>query len=105
MISKLIKENILSLVVICTVFILIYSLNHMTLYVADDFVYRFVYQTNPSPSAVPINGIISILYSQIRHYEIWNGRFVAHSLVQFFMQFDKSIFDIFNTIAFITIGI
>ncbi|MGS2362144.1 DUF6056 family protein [Enterobacter hormaechei] len=43
MISKLIKENILSLVVICTVFILIYSLNHMTLYVADDFVYRFVW--------------------------------------------------------------
>lgn len=76
----------------------------MTMYVADDFVYRFVYQTNPSPTAVPIDGIQSIIESQIRHYEIWNGRFVAHSLVQFFMQFDKPIFDIFNSIAFIIIG-
>ncbi len=40
----------------------------------------------------------------IGKHEIWNGRFVAHSLVQFFMQFDKPIFDIFNSIAFIIIG-
>lgn len=104
MINKLIKNNFFSLIVLSTVFILIYSLNHMTMHVADDFVYRFVYQTNPSPTAVPIDGIQSIIESQIRHYEIWNGRFVAHSLVQFFMQFDKPIFDIFNSIAFIIIG-
>ncbi|MDM9326534.1 DUF6056 family protein [Enterobacter hormaechei subsp. steigerwaltii] len=105
MASKFVRDNLLSIIVLVSAFILVLIMNNMTMYVADDFVYRFVYQTNPSPDAVPIDGIYSIIESQIRHYEIWNGRFVAHSLVQFFMQFDKAIFNIFNSIAFVMIGV
>lgn len=76
----------------------------MTMYTSDDYTYRYVYQTYATPDAVEINGIKSIVKSQINHYQAWNGRFVSHSIVQFFMQYNKVIFNIFNSIAFLLLG-
>lgn len=36
---------------------------------------------------------------------MWNGRFVAHGLVQLFMQFPKEVFNIANTVTFILVGL
>ena len=57
------------------------------------------------PTAHPkrINGLFSIVKSQINHWQLWNGRFVAHSIVQFFLQFKKVYFDVFNTLAYLTL--
>ncbi len=79
-------------------------LNWKTLYVADDYVYRFVYQS-PSPTAFAHQQRIStwlIPYSMFNHYMLWNGRFVAHSIVQFFMQFNSKIpFDICSSLIYV----
>ncbi|MQS52647.1 DUF3329 domain-containing protein [Companilactobacillus mishanensis] len=77
-------------------------LNILTLYCGDDYVYRFVYQKPvPTDNSQIINTLL-IPQSQINHYFNWNGRFVAHTIVQFFMQFNnKLIFDVFNSVAFI----
>lgn len=68
-------------------------LNSHTLYVADDYVYRFVYQS-PSPTAFTHQPLITtwlIPESMWNHYQLWNGRFVAHSIVQYFMQFNSKV--------------
>lgn len=79
-------------------------LNWKTLYVADDYVYRFVYQS-PSPTAIPHQQRIStwlIPFSMWNHYQLWNGRFVAHSIVQYFMQFNSKIpFDICSSLIYV----
>lgn len=83
-------------------FLLIFYLNHLTLYTADDFTYHFVYNSSmPAQNTEPINGFLSIIRSQRHHYFLWNGRFVAHSIVQFFMQYDKVIFNIFNSLILV----
>lgn len=89
-----------------TTFLFIFLLNYITYYTSDDYCYRFIYKEYlPTDSVEKINGIGSILTSQINHYFNWNGRFVAHSIVQFFMQYNKLLFDICNSIAFIILGI
>lgn len=79
-------------------------LNWKTLYVADDYVYRFVYQS-PSPTAIPHQQRIStwlIPFSMWNHYQLWNGRFVAHSIVQYFMQFNSKVpFDICSSLIYV----
>lgn len=87
-------------------FIMVFVLNKMTLYTADDYTYRFIYKSShPYPGLQKIHGVKSIIESQISHYQLWNGRFVAHSIVQFFMQYNKLIFDICNSLAFIGLSI
>lgn len=99
------NKNIAIALLLIFIFIVIYLLNSMTLYTSDDYTYSYVYNTFPSEMSVKIDGIPSIIESQILHYKNWNGRFVSHSLVQFFMQYNKSIFNIFNTLIFIFVGL
>ncbi|WP_338080900.1 DUF3329 domain-containing protein [Companilactobacillus mishanensis] len=96
------KDRPFTLLVIIAIFSLILVLNILTLYCGDDYVYRFVYQKPvPTDNSQIINTLL-IPQSQINHYFNWNGRFVAHTIVQFFMQFNnKLIFDVFNSVAFI----
>lgn len=97
------KENtyIKWLVLIIT-FITIFTLNQLTYYTSDDYTYHYVYKGHmPTTDIEKIDGIGSIVTSQINHYHLWNGRYLAHSIVQFFLQYDKIIFNIFNTFAFI----
>ena len=84
--------------------LLIFHLNRLTLFTSDDYTYHCVYQ-GYLPTAHPkrINGLFSIVKSQINHWQLWNGRFVAHSIVQFFLQFKKVYFDVFNTLAYLTL--
>lgn len=87
----------------CTlIFILIYILNHFTLYTSDDFVYRYIYKDSlPTGNEETIKNIFDLVTSQVNHWAIWNGRFTGHSIVQIFMQFDKVYFNIFNSIVFV----
>ena len=82
-------------------FLLMLFLNHLTLYTSDDFAYRFVYEGYlPTDHTVKTTSFLSIIQSQINHWKLWNGRFVAHTLVQLFMQHKKIYFDILNSGAF-----
>lgn len=67
--------------------ILIFHLNRLTLFTSDDFTYHYVYQGYlPTSHPKRIHGILSIIESQINHWKMWNGRFVAHTMVQFILQ-------------------
>lgn len=89
---------------LCFAFMLI--LNIYTPYTSDDYAYHFVYESPlPSETTRLLSGIGDIPYSMANHYNIWGGRVVAHSIVQFFMLFDKWVFDIFNSLIFALCGI
>lgn len=57
----------------------------------------------PTHDSERIRGFLSIIKSQFNHWKLWNGRFVAHFIVQFWLQFDKIYFDIFNSLAYIIV--
>lgn len=79
-------------------------LNLKTLYVADDYVYRFVYHTEDPTKMPQFQHITTSLipYSMWNHYFNWNGRFVAHTIVQYFMQFNTKIpFDICSSLIYV----
>lgn len=100
------RRNKWSLIILLTIFIFVLILNLKTLYIADDYVYHFFYQTS-SPTEIAHQQKISTLLipaSMWNHYFLWNGRFVAHSIVQYFMQFDTKIpFDICNSLVFVVL--
>lgn len=82
--------------------ILIFHLNRLTLFTSDDFTYHYVYQGYlPTSHPKRIHGILSIIEFQINHWKMWNGRFVAHTMVQFILQFKKIYFDIINTLIYL----
>lgn len=102
-INEFIKKNKIAFICIVA-FILIFVLNFMSGYTSDDYAYRFVFQKMPVDPVIKIDGIRSIFESQVNHYNTWNGRFFSHSLVQFFMQYDKMLFNVLNSIAFILLS-
>lgn len=63
---------------------------------ADDYSYSFSWETGKM-----INGLYDIIQSQYKHWLIWGGRSVAHSLVQLFLYLGKDIFNFFNAFIFI----
>ncbi|MGX7237222.1 hypothetical protein RV11_GL003202 [Enterococcus phoeniculicola] len=98
------KKNFLFTVGIC--FLFIFVLNYLTTYATDDFSYRFVFDHYGLPTDNPekITGFFSIVRSMWRHYFAMNGRWLAHSFVQFFMSQNKLLFDFFNSIFFLLLG-
>lgn len=87
-------------------FIAVFILNQLTYFTSDDYTYHFIYKGHmPTPDIEKIDGFKSIIESQINHYNLWNGRYLAHSIVQFFLQYDKIIFNLFNTLAFLLLAI
>lgn len=63
--------------------------------VSDDWTYRFIFTQNRL-----VENLSDIITSQVIHWHRWGGRFVAHSLVQFFLLIDKNWFDIANTVCY-----
>lgn len=83
-----------------------FILNRLTKYTADDFTYKYVFiDPKPKPNLVKIHGIRSVIESQINHWKLWNGRFVAHTMVQYILQFKKVYFDVLNSIAVILLSV
>lgn len=71
-----------------------YILNHYTTLIADDYNYSFCFGHRTT-------GIMDILQSQYHHYFEWSGRVVAHSIAQIFLMYDKFVFDVANTFAYL----
>lgn len=71
-----------------------YILNHYTTLIVDDYNYSFSLGHRTT-------GIMDILKSQYNHYFEWGGRVVVHTIAQFFLMYDKAVFDIANTLAYL----
>lgn len=91
-----------SIVGIVAFILIIWYLNHITLYTSDDHRYFFFYESYlPIQPIKQITSFTDIIHSQINHFFLWNGRFIAHTWVQFAMQIPKEVFNCINTIFFI----
>lgn len=101
------KLRIISiLAVILCVFVSMLVLNLNTDFTADDYTYHYIYESPmPSENSKLLTGIGDIPISMANHYNIWGGRVVAHTIVQFFMLFDKPVFDVFNSLIYVLCGI
>lgn len=76
----------------------LYVLNKHTTMIVDDYGYSFSWVTGKR-----IASIQDIFISQYRHYFTWGGRSVVHFLAQYFLMFNKSVFDVANTIAYLVL--
>lgn len=102
MLNKLNRKKTIYIASCLSIFLLIYVLNHFTLYTSDDYVYHFIYQDSmPTGNEQPIRNLMDLITSQVTHWRVWNGRFTAHSIVQTFMQFHKEYFNVLNSIIFL----
>lgn len=103
--SEKIRLTGLALVIIC-VFASMVLLNANTDFTADDYTYHYIYESPmPSENSKLLSGIGDIPVSMANHYNIWGGRVVAHTIVQFFMLFDKGVFDVFNSLIYVLCGV
>ena len=74
----------------------IYILNQHTVLIVDDYGYSYSTATGER-----IASLKDIFESQYRHYFTWGGRSIVHCLAQFFLMYDKWVFNIANTIAYV----
>lgn len=87
------------------IFFAILYLNYLTQLTSDDFRYSFFYDTlYPTNNAYRISSVFQIFPSMLNHYFEWGGRVISHFLVQFFLMFEKSYFNIFNAIIYMILG-
>lgn len=73
-----------------------YVLNCLTPLFADDYLYCFSFETGER-----ITSLEQIIPSQIAHYESANGRFLLHTVAQFFLFLGKDVFNIVNVFVFL----
>lgn len=89
---------ILTAVILLAIFALIFVFNSKTPLYKDDYSYSYTFAVKENKFR--ISNIKELIYSQINHYKVMNGRIVPHTLAQAFLMTDKAIFNIFNTLAF-----
>ncbi|NVY96451.1 hypothetical protein HU830_04595 [Lactobacillus sp. DCY120] len=86
--------------------LLFFHLNDLSGYASDDFLYHFMFRGEwPHVDQHQINNFFDLFISIYNHTTIWNGRIVAHTLAQTFLQFPKPLFNGANTLMFLIIGV
>lgn len=104
-INNLVKNSIVyvTIVVVCIFF---YFVNDASPLRCDDLVYQFMWLKDGNGAyPVDINNRIDSIYeafkSQLNHYQVMNGRFTVHLIVQCFCGFwGKPLFNIVNAIVY-----
>ncbi|MDE7331541.1 MAG: hypothetical protein K2O16_04775 [Lachnospiraceae bacterium] len=94
-----------NLIITGIAFALILVLNFHTDYTADDFKYRFFFDTigTPLETSHPMKAQ-EVFGSMVNHWKMWNGRVVAHGMLQLALIFGKTGFKILNSFMFIFLG-
>ncbi|MBQ7822210.1 MAG: hypothetical protein IJ391_08020 [Clostridia bacterium] len=99
------KSRIASLITLFALVLVItaqmYVLNSQTSLCRDDYSYSYTFAV--TENKFRIENFRQVIESQINHYRVLNGRAVTHTLAQTFLIFDKYVFDIFNTAAFVAL--
>ena len=94
--KNFIFQNKLIIFTAVTIFVLMLVLNFVTPLIMDDYNYTF-----------GLNGRISnlkdIFEYQIWFYFNWGGRNIAHTIAQFFLMNNKTVFNICNSLTFIVL--
>lgn len=88
------------------VFVLMGLLNQRTVYSSDDYMYHFFWEDGmPGETVRLIRGPGDLFLSLWNHYRGFNGRIVSHFFVMLFMRFDKWVFNLFNTLMYMLVGV
>lgn len=75
----------------------VYTMSSRALWLGDDINYRYHFKTGQE-----IESVIEAFTSQVEHYNVMNGRFLAHFLVQIFIALlGKTFFSIVNASMYI----
>lgn len=75
----------------------VYIMSSRALWLGDDINYRYHFKTGQG-----IESVIDAFTSQVEHYKVMNGRFLAHFLVQIFIALlGKTFFSIVNACIYI----
>lgn len=91
------KYNIILFIAFLSgIFAIIFNLNRLFPTYIDDWDYSFVYYTNNK-----LNSVFDIIPSMMKHYTMWGGRLVVHSILQEFLYFGPFWADLFNSLMFI----
>lgn len=97
--TKRVSSVILLILLVAIIGVQFYILNTNTPYCRDDYSYSYTFAVKENKFR--IENFRQVIDSQINHYKVVNGRAVTHTLAQTFLMFDKSVFNAFNTIAFL----
>ncbi|WP_320867556.1 DUF6056 family protein [Phascolarctobacterium sp.] len=84
----------LTLALLISLLVGFYLLNKHTTLIVDDYGYSFCWGKHGR-----VESIQDIILSQYNHYFGWGGRSVVHAIAMFFLMFDKSMFNVSNTLA------
>lgn len=92
---KCLEISVIFLILAVTVFIL----SDNVIWITDCITYRYNFATGDK-----IRNVMDIFGSQYAHYFLWNGRYVAHWLCQFFICFfGKGVFAAVNAVFYIAL--
>lgn len=87
---------ILSVLILCFI---VYALTISALWLGDDIIYRYHIATGEE-----ISSVVDAFTSQVRHYEVMNGRFPAHFLVQISIALlGQPLFSILNSVMYVAL--
>lgn len=92
------KNKMITINILLILGVLFYILNYYTPLHADDYSYSFSFMTGNK-----IKNIYDIILSQKEHYFSMNGRSVVHVIAQIFLCYKKEIFNIINSIGYISL--
>jgi len=84
------------MVALIAVIVIFHTLSTIFPLCSDDFSYSYV-----CGGEERVEGVVEIIRSQCHHYCVWGGRFFVHCIAQFFLMFDKAVFNIANTLCYI----
>lgn len=99
-------KKILLILILITIFGLIYILNNKTMLVSDDYPYHFLFEgRTPNNNTRLISNPLEIVTSMKNHWKLWGGRVTVHYLLQLTFMLGTNIFNIINSIMFILLGI
>lgn len=92
------RSRAASLLVLAAVFLLLFFCNHETDLVADDYRYCFSFSDGSR-----VESAAQIFPSMASHRQTMNGRVFAHFLVQLFLMWPKTVFDLVNALFFVSL--
>ncbi|MEF9991950.1 MAG: DUF6056 family protein [Romboutsia sp.] len=101
------NANILFFIwILAITFVMMYLINSNTHFTSDDYRYHYIYENfMPTSDVKRITSLSDIANSMYNHYNIWGGRITAHILVQLFLMFGKTVFNVINSMGFVLLAL
>jgi hypothetical protein len=103
---RVFKENRVRIITILFIFLFVLMLNCLGVYYVDDWHFKFVfYGEHISGLERRIASLKDIIISARNYYCSFGGRILAHSILFCVLMADKWVFNILNSLVFVSLGL